>query len=231
MAKSPYYTLLLDSYAAVRIQAHTRTWLQHRRHHRQARLRSRGCNPHPVFPWVLQQSNINKAEIYCRCVPPDTYSGHGGSQVGVCGKVLLAESSMPGGPGPTSARLQDFHVCFPSGAETLRPGRVIRCCVHSGLHTCTGIGDMRTCPRLRRQQAEPRVLLACINPAEAALVDCASGVHLRLRLGGEAWPPRLLYRVYVHGTVAGMSVFENDSAVPAQAGESCVLTAMQNFAG
>lgn len=80
-------------------------------------------------------------------------------------------------------------------------------------------------PTLRRQQAEPRVLLACINPAEAALVDCASGVHVRLRLGGEAWPPQLLYCVYVHSTVAGMSVFESNAAAPANAGEDFSVSA------
>lgn len=65
-----------------------------------------------------------------------------------------------------------------------------------------------------RQQAEPRVLLACINPAEAALVDGASGVHMRLRLNGDTWPPRLMYRVYLHSTVAHVTALTSGAAAP-----------------
>jgi hypothetical protein len=62
------------------------------------------------------------------------------------------------------------------------------------------------------------VLVACINPVEAALVDCASDVHLRLRLNGNAWPPQLMYRVYVHGTVAGVTVCHSGAAAPEHSG-------------
>ncbi len=36
-------------------------------------------------------------------------------------------------------------------------------------------------------------------------MDCTSGLHLRLRLRGDTWPPQLLYRVYVHSLVADMT--------------------------
>lgn len=36
-------------------------------------------------------------------------------------------------------------------------------------------------------------------------MDCTSGLHLRLRLRGDAWPPQLMYRVYVHSVVADMT--------------------------
>lgn len=69
-----------------------------------------------------------------------------------------------------------------------------------------------SCVCMCSDQADPRVLLACINPREAALVDCAAGVHVRLRLGGSSWPPQLMYRVSTYGRVTSMAVFEQGSA-------------------
>lgn len=50
----------------------------------------------------------------------------------------------------------------------------------------------------RRQNAEPRALLACIDPNQAHRVDCAAGVHVRLCLQGRCWPPTVQWRLYVH---------------------------------
>jgi hypothetical protein len=50
-------------------------------------------------------------------------------------------------------------------------------------------------------------------------VDCASGVHMRLRLSGSTWPPRMMYRVYVHSTVANMMMMESGVAAPQREGE------------
>ena len=66
----------------------------------------------------------------------------------------------------------------------------------------------------RRNSADPRVLLSCIQPREAALIDCAAGLHLRLRLGGAAWPPQLLYRVYTHSAVTNVACGQEASADP-----------------
>ncbi len=71
--------------------------------------------------------------------------------------------------------------------------------------------------RACRDRADPGVLLSCIQPCdEAALVDRVAGVHVRLRLGGTAWPPQLLYRVYSHGTVTAMT-FEAETSAPGTA--------------
>ena len=36
------------------------------------------------------------------------------------------------------------------------------------------------------------------------VVDAAAGIHVRLRLGGDGWPPQILYSVYVHGCVVDL---------------------------
>jgi hypothetical protein len=59
-----------------------------------------------------------------------------------------------------------------------------------------------TCWRCR-EQGDPKALLKCINPAEAALVDAAAGVHVRFRLGGTTFPPLVFYKVYTHRPVTG----------------------------
>jgi hypothetical protein len=49
-------------------------------------------------------------------------------------------------------------------------------------------------------------------------MDCTSGLHLRLRLSGDAWPPQLMYRVYVHGVVADITATTLGFAAPECAG-------------
>mmetsp|Transcript_42038 Transcript_42038/g.108196 ORF Transcript_42038/g.108196 Transcript_42038/m.108196 type:complete len:86 (+) Transcript_42038:173-430(+) len=46
-----------------------------------------------------------------------------------------------------------------------------------------------------REKGEPGQLLRYINPPEAGLVDGASSVHIRFRLGGYKFPPNVYYKV------------------------------------
>jgi hypothetical protein len=45
-----------------------------------------------------------------------------------------------------------------------------------------------------RERGDPQLMLKCINPGEAALVDAAAGIHVRFRLGGLQFPP-IIYRL------------------------------------
>ncbi|XP_071990342.1 protein MFI isoform X1 [Engystomops pustulosus] len=55
-----------------------------------------------------------------------------------------------------------------------------------------------------RCQGDPRLLLKCINPAEAALIDAAAGVHVRFRLGGTKFPPNIYYKLFTHRPIVDM---------------------------
>jgi len=50
----------------------------------------------------------------------------------------------------------------------------------------------------------PATMLRCINPLEAKLLDQASGVHVRFRLIGEKFPPKVCYKIYTHRPVQDM---------------------------
>lgn len=43
--------------------------------------------------------------------------------------------------------------------------------------------------------------LQSINPREAALLDSAAGLHVRLRLGGVTFPPTIYYKIFTHKAV------------------------------
>lgn len=58
-----------------------------------------------------------------------------------------------------------------------------------------------------RESTDGRTMLQAINPREAALFDPAAGLHVRFRLGGEAFPPILLYKVFTHRTVTDVGSF------------------------
>lgn len=49
-----------------------------------------------------------------------------------------------------------------------------------------------------RRNGDPQLLLKCVNPREAALLDSAAGVHIRFRLGGAKFPPNIYYKIYTH---------------------------------
>ncbi|XP_029458327.1 uncharacterized protein C11orf65 homolog [Rhinatrema bivittatum] len=52
------------------------------------------------------------------------------------------------------------------------------------------------------RQGDPRILLKCVNPREAELVDAAVGVHIRFRLGGIKFPPNIYYKIFTHRPIA-----------------------------
>jgi len=52
-----------------------------------------------------------------------------------------------------------------------------------------------------RGQGDPALLLKCINPKEATLLDAAAGIHVRFRLAGEKFPPNIYYKIYTHRPV------------------------------
>ncbi|KAF8057667.1 hypothetical protein HT031_006016 [Scenedesmus sp. PABB004] len=76
---------------------------------------------------------------------------------------------------------------------------------------CDASPRRRLCGLLRAQEAaDPRALLRRVNPREAALLDPAAGLHVRLRLGRAgvaAWPPALLYKISTHRPVADICAF------------------------
>ncbi|KAM4701794.1 protein MFI [Discoglossus pictus] len=53
-------------------------------------------------------------------------------------------------------------------------------------------------------KGDPRLLLKCINPREAELIDAAAGVHLRFRLGGVNFPPNIYYKLFTHRPIVDM---------------------------
>jgi len=55
-----------------------------------------------------------------------------------------------------------------------------------------------------RERCDARLLLKSINPCEAALIDSAANVHIRFRLGGNAFPPTIFYKVYIHGPICDL---------------------------
>lgn len=63
-------------------------------------------------------------------------------------------------------------------------------------------------------------LLKCINPREASLIDAASRIHLRFRLGGCSFPPTILYKIFTHAPIADICSFgpRNYAAEQALAG-------------
>lgn len=58
-----------------------------------------------------------------------------------------------------------------------------------------------------REKGDPRLMLRCINPSEAYLMDPAAGLHVRFRLGGTRFPPVILYRIFTHNNVADICSF------------------------
>lgn len=58
-----------------------------------------------------------------------------------------------------------------------------------------------------REQGDARELLRCINPREAAMMDAASAVHVRFRLGGSTFPPTVFYKIFTHAPVADVGAY------------------------
>ncbi len=58
-----------------------------------------------------------------------------------------------------------------------------------------------------REKQPPRDLLKSINPREAALFDGATGLHVRFRLGGAAFPPMLFYKIFTHRPISDVCAY------------------------
>jgi hypothetical protein len=59
---------------------------------------------------------------------------------------------------------------------------------------------------LARDWSHPADVLLGVTP-EASLADEAAGTHVRLRLGGETFPPGVYYRIHTHRPVADVCAF------------------------
>uniref|UniRef100_H2YYQ0 Uncharacterized protein n=1 Tax=Ciona savignyi TaxID=51511 RepID=H2YYQ0_CIOSA len=55
-----------------------------------------------------------------------------------------------------------------------------------------------------RGHGDPALMLKCINPNEAKLLDSAAGVHIRFRLAGEKFPPNIYYKIFTHRPVVDL---------------------------
>lgn len=52
-----------------------------------------------------------------------------------------------------------------------------------------------------KQKGDPALMLRCINPNEAKLLDAATGVHIKFRLAGDKFPPNIYYKIFTHRPV------------------------------
>lgn len=55
-----------------------------------------------------------------------------------------------------------------------------------------------------RSQGNPAVMLKCINPAEAQLLDPTTSARVKFRLAGETFPPSIYYKIFVQCPVQDM---------------------------
>mmetsp|Transcript_26675 Transcript_26675/g.43619 ORF Transcript_26675/g.43619 Transcript_26675/m.43619 type:complete len:290 (-) Transcript_26675:475-1344(-) len=58
-----------------------------------------------------------------------------------------------------------------------------------------------------RERGNPALMLKSINPREAALLDGASGARVRFRLGGDCFPPKIYYKIFVHAPCVDLGAF------------------------
>ena len=58
-----------------------------------------------------------------------------------------------------------------------------------------------------RNAGDPAMMLRCINPREASLIDDATGLHVRFRLGGRLFPPQIYYKIYTHNPLCDVNAF------------------------
>ena len=58
-----------------------------------------------------------------------------------------------------------------------------------------------------RENADTAQMLCSINPTEGQLAESATGLHVRFRLGGESFPPHIMYKVYTHRPVTDIGSF------------------------
>jgi hypothetical protein len=60
---------------------------------------------------------------------------------------------------------------------------------------------------LNKLKGAPNDLLRCIIPGEADILDRASGVHVRFRLGGHIFPPKIYYKIFTHRPLCDLNAF------------------------
>eukprot|EP00742_Colponemidia_sp_Colp-10_P005727 GILJ01006121.1.p1 GENE.GILJ01006121.1~~GILJ01006121.1.p1 ORF type:complete len:563 (+),score=89.50 GILJ01006121.1:144-1832(+) len=58
-----------------------------------------------------------------------------------------------------------------------------------------------------RERGNPAQMLKSINPLEAQLMEAASNLHLRFRLGGMTFPPAIYYKIFIHGSLVDVNAF------------------------
>lgn len=58
-----------------------------------------------------------------------------------------------------------------------------------------------------KNSGDPVTMLRSVNPREAALVDVASGVRVRFRLGGTTFPPSMYYKLFTNASVCDLNSF------------------------
>ncbi|XP_068786428.1 protein MFI isoform X3 [Struthio camelus] len=51
---------------------------------------------------------------------------------------------------------------------------------------------------------DPHLLMKCIDPREAELLDVAAGAFIKFRLGGANFPPNIYYKIFTHRPVVDM---------------------------
>ncbi|XP_069747400.1 protein MFI isoform X3 [Narcine bancroftii] len=57
------------------------------------------------------------------------------------------------------------------------------------------------------RKGNPRFMMKCINPIEADFLDNAAGVHVRFRLGGETFPPKIYYKIFTHRPIVDLCAY------------------------
>ncbi|XP_005100041.1 protein MFI [Aplysia californica] len=55
-----------------------------------------------------------------------------------------------------------------------------------------------------KTRGNPGVMLRCINPNEAKLLDAAAGINIRFRLAGARFPPNIYYKIFTNRPVQDM---------------------------
>lgn len=60
---------------------------------------------------------------------------------------------------------------------------------------------------LHKLKGAPNDLLRCIIPGEADILDRAAGVHVRFRLGGHIFPPKIYYKIFTHRPLCDLNAF------------------------
>ncbi|KAL5011017.1 hypothetical protein ScPMuIL_013322 [Solemya velum] len=73
-----------------------------------------------------------------------------------------------------------------------------------------------------KTRGNPSMMLRCINPKEAKILDPACGVHVRFRLAGERFPPNIYYKIFTHRPIQDMCANSpKDYTIPQSKQKTC----------